>query len=210
MEQQTEHFNPWLNIWTRPRETIQQIMEKNPNHRLAVLFFIYGFPWLLSIAQSFSLGRFYSAWMIGVIALILSIPAGYALISISSFFFLWIGKLIRGRGNFHTIRSAIAWANVPHIVSVLFWIMLIILFSDTSFHSDFAKSSGYAGFIMSAYFIQFIFTVWAFILFLHTLGQVQGFSAWMSLLNAILVGIVYVIIIFAGSWLLRLGNTNIS
>ncbi|GAB4193461.1 MAG: hypothetical protein Tsb0015_16240 [Simkaniaceae bacterium] len=209
MEQQQEQFNPWLHIWVHPRNTIQKIIERNPNYRLTALSFIYGFPWLLSVAQSFSLGRFYSAWAILLVALVLAIPVGYILISISAFFFMWLGKLIRGAGGFLTIRSAIAWANVPNAVSIVIWLILAGFFKEAAFNSDFAKETSYAGYLMGAFLIQVIFAVWAFILLLHTLGQVQNFSAWMALLNTILVGIVYLALIFGGKWLLGQGKMNV-
>ncbi len=206
MNQETHHHNPWYSIWTHPRMTIQRIIEQNPNHRLATLSFIYGFPWLLSLAQSLSLGEYYANWLIVFAALVLAIPIGYILLSISAFFFLWIGKIIRGEGTFRSVRSALAWANVPNVVSIVILLLLVTFFREGIFDSNFATRTGNGGWLLGVFFIRMIFVVWAFVLLLHTLGQVQKFSAWMALLNTILVGIVYAIILFVGSWLLKQGN----
>jgi hypothetical protein len=39
--------------------------------------------------------------------------------------------------------------------------------------------------------------VWGFIILLHTLGEVQGFSAWKALVNVIIP-----VVIVVGAWLL--------
>ena len=42
--------------------------------------------------------------------------------------------------------------------------------------------------------MQLFFYVWGFVISLHTIGQVQGFSAWMSLWNYILAGVIVLVI----------------
>ena len=102
--------NPWLKIWTSPKITIQEIVSYNPKYRLGVLCFIYGLIWCLSMAQSLMLGHYYSIGFIYILSALLAVPIGFILLSISAGFFWIAGKLFKGKGDFNSIRAAVAWA----------------------------------------------------------------------------------------------------
>ena len=108
--------NPWLSIWTKPRETIRAIVEKNPNYRILPLAIIYSLPSLFLAAQKLSLGTTMNGWIIVVLCLALSIPIGWLGFCVNSFFLLLTGKLLKGQGSFRTIRAAFAWSSVPNVV----------------------------------------------------------------------------------------------
>jgi len=192
-------FNPWLSIWTSPRTTMRGIIERDVKHHFKILCFIYGLIVLLNTSRSALLGATYPLWAIVILSLILAFPVGYIGMNISSLLFFWIGKLFKGSGSFLQVRSAVAWSTVPSIISIVCWIVLIALFRASLFHGpvliqDASTTAMYLLQIMLL--VQFIMGVWGFIIFLHGLGEVQSFSAWISLLNVIIVMIVWVLILF--------------
>lgn len=182
-------FNPWLNVWVHPRQTIRAIVDTNPNYRFYILAAIYGFPTLLQVAQSFSLAQTTSLPIIIGIALVLSVLVGWVGITILTALLFWTGKWIGGAGTYRNIRAAVAWSNVPNIVDVAIWVILMFTFGSQLFTQEFANTpfTGTALTIVTTlFFVQVIAAVWGFILFLKMVGEVQGFSAWRALLNVII------------------------
>lgn len=194
-------YRPWISILTHPRQTIQKIISYNPNYLLLMLSFIYGFPWILNLAQTASLGRTYPQMQIIIAGLLLAIPIGYIAFSFFSFLYLWLGKLIQGRGTFLTIRSAVAWSNIPNAISIAIWIVFMMLFRNSLFNDATANAPGFSNYAMVAFIIQLICSIWAFWILLHTLSYVQKFSLWKALLNIVLVFLACFILTFALSFI---------
>ncbi|NGX51538.1 MAG: hypothetical protein K1060chlam2_01407 [Chlamydiae bacterium] len=195
-------LNPWLTIWVKPRKTIRAIIDSDVNHGLIFLSAIYGFQYLLQVAQFLSTGRDTSLWITLSLALVLSIPMGYLLFNAGSFFLFLLGKLIKGKGSFKEVRAATFWSTVPMIVSVAMWIILLITHGNSLFVVGYERGLTQVGMgvnIVTA-IIQLVVAVWAFIIFLHALGEVQGFSAWMALLNTVLSGIAMSVLLFLVCW----------
>ena len=132
--------NPWLKIWTQPRETIKAIVKFDPKYRFLILSWIYGFPMILHSAQNASLAMSLPTGAILVIAAALAIFVGMLAFTIMSGFLLWTGKWIGGKGSFLQIRAAISWANVPNVVNIVLWGILIGAFRSNVFLNTFAQT----------------------------------------------------------------------
>jgi hypothetical protein len=191
--------NPWLSIWTKPRDTIRKIVAYDPNYRFPVLAGIYGFPLLLQIAQNFSLGENFPAYAIALIALAASVIVGMIVMSILSGLLLWTGRWIHGEASFREIRASVAWSNVPNIVTIITWIIFLGIFrNDTFFHTfpGINLTSGEYAAVFILFFIQLLVSIWSLIIFLKALGEVQGFSAWKALLNLIIPSVIVLAVIW--------------
>lgn len=195
-------INPWLSIWVHPRKTIRALVEYNTNYRMIALCAIYGFQYILQAIQYLSLGQGTSLILIVLFALIFSIPVGYIIFNVLSAFYFWIGKLIKGKGRFKQIRAASYWSNVPMVITCLMWIILMVFHGNSLFVAGYeSKLIGTAAAISLGFAaVQLVIAVWGLIIMLHALGEVQGFSAWMALLNLFLAGIAIFIITFLLAW----------
>ncbi len=195
-------LNPWLSIWVHPRKTIRTLIEYNTNYRLVALCAIYGFQYILQILQYLSLGQGTSLIFVILLALIFSIPVGYIVFNVLSAFYFWIGKLIKGKGSFKQIRAATYWSSVPMVVSCLVWIVLMVLHGNSLFVAGYeTKLVGAAAAVsMGLGVLQLVIGIWGLIIMLHALGEVQGFSAWMALLNLVLAGLAIFILLFLVVW----------
>jgi hypothetical protein len=191
--------NPWVSIWVRPRDTIRKIIDFDPGYRFALLSGIYGFPLLLQISQNFSLGQSIPIFIIILIALCLSVFVGMLVISIESALLLWTGRWLGGVASYKEIRAAVAWSNVPNIVTIATWIIFLAIFGQQAFFYEFPEGV-FTGSLYSILFllslIQLIISIWSLIIFLQALGEVQGFSAWKALLNAIIPFVIVVLAIW--------------
>src|SRR5690348_11983702 len=131
--------NPWLSIWVQPRETIREIIDADPKYKLPILYAFYGFPMAMSFAQSFSLCAQFPTWSIVVAALIVCALLGFIGVAISTWLLFVTGKWIKGKGNYQTIRAAVAWSNVPNAVTSLTWFVLLGIFGGQIFCRGFSE-----------------------------------------------------------------------
>ncbi len=196
-------FNPFLKILVKPRLAIRTLVAYNVNYRFLPLCAIYGFLFLLQTLLNYGTAFFIAL----ILSLILSIPVGYVYFNISSLFIFWIGKLIKGKGSFKQVRAATYWTSVPSLLIYLLWITLMILNSQELFVSEGHKESMQIFTIIRGIIslILLVLSIWTFLIFLHALAEVQGFSAWLAFLNAFLGGLVLSMSIFITTFMVAWG-----
>lgn len=203
--------NPWLSIWTSPRLTLAEIVRTNPSYRFFLFCFIYGFVSLLQGAQQAALGTEVSAAPILLIAAVLGFFLGFIAISIATILLKWTGKWIGGKGTYREIRAAVAWSNVPVAVDLILWLALAAVFGQLIFTQDFARvllfqtSEGSLlyfpepGFLIAIGVIRLVLNVWSIVIFLGGLSQVQGFSVFKAILNALFSIVVVIAVVWIAS-----------
>lgn len=195
-------INPWTHIWTHPRETIRSIVDFNPKHRFFLLSFLHGLPTLFYFAQDMSMGGTFSLFGIILASIILAIFIGMLSITIGAALIYWTGKWIGGQGTFYPIRAAVSWSNVPNIVIIAIWAVLIFLFRNQLFLKGFPQetlSTPNLLLVMILLLAQFAMSVWAIVILVKELAEVQGFSAWKGLLNVVIpIAIVFVVFFIIG------------
>ncbi len=195
MENNSKALNPWLSIWFKPRSTIQQIIDTNPKYLVFVLMSLSGFSQVLDRASVKNMGDKYDWPMIVLIAAVVGPVVGIFSLYAFGWLVRWTGKWIKGKSSPVNIRAAIAWSSVPTIWVLILWVPEILLFGQELFTAETPAieaspylSMSYLGFAV----VGFVAGIWAFVIFLKCLGQVQGFSAWKALGNTILALLVII------------------
>lgn len=199
-----EKLNPWFSMWIRPRETIQQIVDANPERLVLFLAAITGISESLDRSSMQSLGDKMELAGILTIAFVAGPFLGILKLYLGGALLRWTGGWIGGHGSPQHIRAAMAWSNVPVIWSMILWIPLFTLFGSQLFTSDVTglEDSLYMMYIFIGLgVLGFVIGVWAFVVFLKCLGQVQGFSAWRALGN-VLLALLIIVLPLAGILLL--------
>lgn len=197
--------NPWLSIWTKPKQTVRSIVDTDPKFGFLALSAIYGLPMALNFAQNFSLGEKVPIWAILIGALIVCTIFGMIGISVSTWLLHVTGRWIKGKGSYQMIRTAVAWSNVPNIVTILMWIVLMSVFGRAVFNKQFSDTHfiGFqAGIVFIVFLVQAVISIWGFIILLQGLSEVQGFSVWKALLNVLIPFVIVVAIIWVVGWAL--------
>lgn len=206
-------INPLWSMWVHPRKTIRMVVDKNNRLGFIGLCFLYGLAQGAHFAQAFSLGAYFSLWLVLFIIAIAAIPIGAISFSLGSLVLYWTGKLIRGQGSYHDIRAAVSWSNVTAIFSVILVGLMILSFGEMFFFRQFADSvfQDWRAFLIIGFLIgELVLAVWKLVIFILALSEVQRFSAWMAILNIILVGVVYFMVFFLIDKLLALmGGNNV-
>lgn len=203
MAKKTLGVNPWTKIWVKPRDTIKHIVKFDPKYRFLILSFLYGLPMLFHSAQNLNLGETFTAAGIAIAAIVLATFLGMLGITIASGLLLWTGKWIGGKANYHHVRAAVSWSNVPNIIPIIVWAVLIYVFKDQIFLEGF-DDMNFVGanlaLVSGAIFLEAIAAIWSFIILVKGLGQVQGFSAWKGVLNVLIPFFMVGILLWLVSW----------
>jgi hypothetical protein len=193
-----EH-NPWLTIWTRPRETMARIAAENPNRSLWLLAGIYGFCSLMNLFQSIELGSAMGTAGIVILGFLIAPFWGYLNFSIWSWFVFFVGKWFKGQGHFSTVRSAYAWSCVPVIVNIPLWLLMVALFGHQlflNFPDAHLLPSGMVTFLFVILIVKVVLAVWSLVIYLNALAEVQKFSILRAILNVVVAAVVLTFVLF--------------
>jgi hypothetical protein len=192
-------MNPWITIWTKPRQTISHIIGQNPNRSLWALATIYGFCSLINMAQSMILGTAMNLWGILLLTLILAPFWGYINFSVWSWVVYLVGKCLKGSGRFVDVRAAYAWSSVPLAVNIPLWLLMVALFGHQLFlelpDSHLLPNS----LVILLFFILIVrmgLSVWSLVIYLNGLAEVQQFTILRAIVNVVLAGILLGIVMF--------------
>jgi signal peptidase I len=176
--------SPWLTVWRHPQATIRRI-QRNP-HMGRALFVaaLAGIAGALSLVLEPAgrggpeLARLLPALAIGGLVLnIVSIYIGSAATAV-------LGWLLGGKAAIRDMRLAFAWSQVPlafALVPVL--IVQSIALLGVFGLSGLAATEGYKSALIAVSVILGILDVWTFFLMVRTIGAVQGFGVFRSMLN---------------------------
>jgi len=189
-------INSIISIFIKPRATIQQIVDKNPEDSVMLLACLAGISNVLNRAAIRSTGDTMELFEILFFALILGPFVGVISLYSVSFFIHWTGKWIGGTSSLENIRAAMAWASIPVVISVSLLIPQVILFGEELFTTEtpiLDTSQLLYNTLMIFFVIDIILAIWSFVLYLNCIGQVQGFSSLKMFGNLLLAGLAIII-----------------
>jgi hypothetical protein len=177
-----------------------------PTRGLFRLYFVYGIPLALNAIQALGLTAQIPLWALLVGTLLLSPFLGLIGIAISSWLLLISGKILGGVAPFAQVRTAVAWSNVPSIITLLTWGVLLLMFGDKLLNQTFSQVPVVgiqAGVLFLSMLVEIVVSVWGFIILLSGLAAVQGFSLWRAFLNVVIPFVAVVIFAWLGGWILQ-------
>ena len=189
-------LNPWVSMWLKPKATIQQIVDTNPERSVLVLVAIIGVSEALNNAIRRNMGDTRGLPMIFLIAATLGPVVGVIGLYLSSWLVSVSGHWIGGQASSRSIRAAIAWSNVPMIWAAALWIPELALYSQVLFTTEATFSSNsLAYFFLGCRAIELTAVMWTFVLLGKCIGHLQGFSFLKTFLNVFLSGFLGVLVI---------------
>ena len=184
-------LNPWVSMWTKPRVTIQQIIDTDPERWVLVLAALSGISYTLS--DRLGAGGEHAWPVIIGGATIVGPIIGIIFLYIIAALVRWTGKWIGGQASAKHLRAAYAWSQIPLIWGLALWIPGVALFGQEMFSTEMPRVEAnlnlaflYFGFML----IEGVIAIWAMVVYLKCIGQVQGFSAWKALGNISLAMLV--------------------
>ena len=175
-------MNPWTSIWLKPRATIEQIIASgNSGVRLIILFFgvTFGISSTLKDAENLQ-ELFFNALPAVIMSPIVTIILLFVIGSIIH----WIGKKLGGKASRVQIYTVLAWSSLPLIGAALFEIVLKMMLFILRVNLSLTTAS-YILMQLILALINFTTAIWAFVILVNCLKQVQSFTMGKAIISAL-------------------------
>lgn len=183
-------------IWTSPRLVFKYINDSGHSKSVWPLLVLAGISSTFDNASTRNLGDDLSLLAIIAISVIAGGLLGWISFYIYAYLLNWTGKWLKAQGNVDSLIHMLAYSSIPTIVGVLFLIIQIGLYGNGIFQSDFDLSTrGLTGaaLLWLTFWGELILGIWALVLFIVGLSEVQKLSVLKAILNALLPFIVIVV-----------------
>jgi hypothetical protein len=188
--------SPFVAVWLRPRDTVRSIVNSDPTYLVIPLAAVGGIVQTLDRAMGKNAGDVISLPILLLMVLIAGPIGGVLGLQIGAALLHFTGKWLGGSATRAEIRAAVAWGGVPALWGGLLWIPIIALAGGAAFTSDMGVDdvNGAALLLSGAMLlVQAGTAIWSIFTGLHALAEVQGFSAWKSVGNGVLAGLVVIV-----------------
>ena len=190
-------LNPWVSIWTRPRATIQQIVDTEIEQRVVALAALSGITSALDNAGGRSLGDSLPLPAVFAVVLLVGPLAGLIGVYLWAWLLRWTGRWLGGEATLPQLRTAIAWGSVPLIAAGVPMVMALLIagpeyFSESTPRLD--QRPIWAMAVLGLTLVQVVLALWGGVTTVKSVAQVQGFSAWRALGNNLLPLLIVVVL----------------
>jgi hypothetical protein len=197
-----EPLNPWISMWTKPRETVRQQLDTDPAKHVLLLAMLgtiasaYDDATFASDDISYRLGEFVGFTIGGAIG-------GIIYIFLAGWLAAVIGRGLGGVGLAAQLRTALAWAMIPYVWIVPLTAGLALataVLGAQAMHGDFARDvlqegdlSKFPLWLAAMAVVGVVVFVWHIFVLCKAVGEAHQFSAWRGLGTMILSFITLVL-----------------
>ena len=189
---QDASVNPWLTMWSQPKNTVRALIRSRPAYGVFYLVVIYALQGFFFYSNWWSLGltaHFYTLLIMGVV---LSPLIGLVWLYYAGFIFHLTGRWLKGRAPASHLRTAIAWSKLPYTINLLMWLVLIFMNPKSVFIQDAAEGPS----SIFVNFITMILGIWSLVLLVQSVSEVQQFTVARSAANILIAWFISSIIVF--------------
>lgn len=196
-------LDPLFALWTQPRATIRRLVDR-PEHQLILMAAMVGIYSAINTAHVNDLGdRGDPLLVLGLTLVLGTTVLGVLLLYLTARVIEWTGGFLGGTASGKEIRTAVAWANVPHLIGLVIYAIQLPIYGEELFLSSTPRIDadpwlqvGLVGFGL----LRWVLSGWGLVILVRTLAEVQGFSVWRSIGNIV----ISVLVLFAFGMLLAL------
>ncbi len=186
--------NPWLAIWTRPRDAIREVLVNGSTWPVFVLAAVGGVCGILSRAHYDDLGNTMSLGEILVLTCVVGPLSGLATLYVFGACLFLAGRVFGGKASSPDVRLALSWPNAIALPLLLVWgIALVVvgreLFTTATPQMDASAPLRIA--FLAAVFVELALSGWFVIVLLICVGEVQRFGIWKTLASSVLAVVVF-------------------
>ena len=171
-------MNPWISIWVKPGATIQQIINSE-NYGIRLLVYSYGIIHGL-VSAVYEAENAQELFGRSVFAIILGPIIGIIVFSFIGTMVYLIGKQMAGKASRSNIYTVLAWSSLPLTSAKVFELIFKVI--------EFIFNLTTTSFIIIEsiiILINFITTIWAFIIVVNCLKKVQEFTMFKTIISAL-------------------------
>lgn len=194
-------LNPFLSIWTQPKETVRQFIEHNKLGYSMLLVSIAGIGGVITTLQDSGWFQDLSLplWIIGI--LLAGVFSGFLNMGLNSLLYTGIGKLYGGTGKVRDMAIAIGPTMLPQIFVLPVLVVYVLLYGERFFAApaEFSFTSIPLGAYLLLTLLIAVAAVWSLVIASKAIGVVHGFSSMRGFAVIMtLVGIIFVLAILVG------------
>lgn len=171
--------SPWLSIWFRPGDTIEQIIFAKSWMSVLLLAGLGGAFSLFTVGLHY--GWLATDWRNIAILTVVGFVSGVAGLFFNAFFFRLWGMLLGGHASQAHIRAALAWSMLPNVFGFVICLAAVIglKFVGAVNSSQPAFDVGETALKMVAGVVG----IWTLVLTVITVKRVQRFGIWRAIAN---------------------------
>lgn len=183
-------------IWMSPRMVFQYINERHYDKYVPILLIIAGIARAFDRAATKNLGDTLSLWVIIGGCIVLGGLLGWLSFYIYAALLSWTGKWLHGKGNTTSILRVLAYAFIPISLALLLMVPQIGIYGIEIFKSDGDTTS--AGMLLNIFYygaliLEVVLGIWAFVLCVVGVSEVQKLSIGNAVLNIFLPVLIIVV-----------------
>lgn len=172
-------LNPFISIWTKPRQTVRQVIEEPNSRFIFLLLVLAGYSAILFSVLDTDANETLGLWSILIGGLIISPLIAAFGNMIGALIALWIGRFFKGTGTYEQLFRALLAGQIPQIWMIPLLLLWIFLWPSSYFAVSMDAYSGsdlVLNLILSA--ILFAVSIWTFVVQSKAVGEAHGLSAW--------------------------------
>jgi signal peptidase I len=198
---------PWLSVWFKPGDTIEQALVRNPNSSPLLLagFGMTG-AGVGAIAAA-GLAAVLFDWRVLAATVVVGPVIGVLLLYVNAFFVALLGMTFGGEASLPQVRAALAWSLVPNAVGLALCLAVLAGLTFSGAHSAQWISDAVD---VGARAIILPLGLWAVVAAVLMLRRVQGFGvlrAGASLIGGLMVSGVVVALPITRTFVFQPFNT---
>jgi len=190
-------LNPFLSVWTQPKETVRQVVETKTIWFAIFISSFMGIGSALSSVQDLGLTSTVSYGLILFFCLLLGPILGVLSLFIPGVFFTWIGRLLGGTGKMKDMFKAVGAMHIPQSVITLACLFFVLIYGELFFvgpdPNSFSTSSLPFGAYSTLLLITTVFGIWTTFVCCKGIGVVHNFSSWRGFGTIIILAVITLI-----------------
>ncbi|PIC64566.1 hypothetical protein CSV79_06315 [Sporosarcina sp. P13] len=192
-------MNPLVSIWTQPKETIRYVLEyKTWTYSFLILFLSAISLGLTSFADTDILPDF-SLVATVILAIISTFIGSIISLFIAAGLYTWVGKWLRGKGNFKDMFQMIPISSIPLIWMLPINLLLVVVFGKSLFmdtNEPTVWMSLPTTLLLLTNLLTFGLGIFSLVILSKGIGIVHQFSSWRGFgVIVIIFGIALVLFI---------------
>lgn len=184
-------FSPLITVWTSPKRTMQQIMERGGDYKSNWLFFAAGTSLVLIDEPSEVIG-YWSVYVVLLGAMLIGGLSGILIFNILATIIERTSKWFGGNGRFIQTRNALAWALFPAILTIPLFILKFIVFGKAMTIEN-PEGPMQNVISLAIYISRFITWFWAILLLTYTLHATQGYTRLLAFLHQLTALTIFIL-----------------
>ena len=194
-------LNPFLTVWTQPKETVRQFIKNDKLGYSMVLVSIAGIGGVITGLQDSGWFQDLSLafWIVGI--LIAGIISGFLNLGLNSLLYTWIGKLYGGHGKLRDMAIAIGPTMIPQIFTLPVLMIYLLIYGERFFAApaDFSFTSIPLGAYLLLTLLIAATSIWSIVIVSKAIGVVHGFSSMRGFgVFMTIVGIFIIVVLLVG------------